>query len=289
MSTARSALSLLAACLGVFVKPAGVLVLALWLATWLAFAVGFALWFTPDQIRYFFPFLLFWLALLLPRRVVPFTSVAWVRQTVAVLLVAHLALIAATVLWPSPSEALQHLAGVTTEPSAYQEEMRLAGSLLGSLTPGGPARLVCCFSTDTPLQAFESAVLYHAQGKPGGKLSDDPVLVDRNPIDWVNGSVVELVVIPESRYVAIDAASQPKWMAGDSSTFVGEQRILEGFLSSLGPDQGIRRWGARGRVMVLEVVDKRALSSSLAAFMHTRDWRPFFRQANAAFIGPGPS
>ena len=259
------------------------------IGAWTAFVVGLWLAVPPMQIRYFFPFVLFWLTLLLPRLAETFESVQPARVTVSTLLTAHLVLMGIVILAPSSLRRLQTVAGVRTAPSAFVEDTALARSLsvaAAAMTPERP-RVAYIFQGHYGLGLFESEIIYRAAVKPGRRLSDPVALTPRGPMDWERGPVVKLSDLSESDYLVLNRRIEPSWLAhAEASTFAGEQDVLQAYFSSLGPADGVRPWGSTRLVAVLEVVDREAFTTKLETFVRSRTWRKFFLDANASVFAP---
>jgi hypothetical protein len=253
------------------------------IAAWTAFTLGLFLAVPPMQVRYFFPFVLFWLILLMPRVAIEFDTVRRSRRVVGAMLTAHVVLMATVASGPVRPRALQRLAGVQTEPSSFARDTALARSFMAAMTGSPRPRVAYIFQGNHGLSMFESEILYRVLVKPGRRLSEAAVLTQLTPMNWETGPVVKLADLRKSDYLVVNPQVGTTWLRHEEAlSSAEEQNVLQAYLLSLSTAQGIRRWDSTESVLVLEVVQRDALAANLDSFVRTRKWRKFFVDTNSS-------
>lgn len=255
-------------------------------------AVGFWFWIFASggvtQVRYFFPFPLMAIVVVIPVVFQVFAAVPSRLKFLLQLLLLVPAVNMMVMLWsPQPSPAWQKFSGVNLSTGLYRDEINQAKSLVDQLRKEGSSRALYSFYSDAATAAFESVGTFERVLHPS-----EPVFITRLPVDWQRPAVIRLDDMLTSEYVLFTPVRDPSAKAAllrltSPKNFGEEQLLFQAIFSDLTEAEGVRTV-SETKVRLLKIVNSRQLWTALEERLKKYSWRPVYVEANAGrWFGPG--
>lgn len=259
------------------VTAAGVIVVAgLWF--WLV-ATG------VTQIRYFFPFYLMAVTLLVPRlvRFLSHGGAVFARILTAFLCVPF-GILTILLIHPDPPLPWMRAMGVNLTTGAYGPEVAQAEELIGLASAARKDLTVYALSPDFGPGIFEGVGYYRGMTRPG-----EPTFRVRYPTDWIRDTTYRFPEILRCGFLLFKPVEvgdgEPFPQPGkEIPDFEAEKKLFGAWLREAGEAAGLRTLSETSLCLVL-IEDAGRFADALRVLLPRYSWRLVFREANGFDAG----
>ena len=263
---------------GVVDDPAATRVLGHFLAACFYIAVGLWFWLIwsggATEIRYFFPFALMAMVVILPPSLVLLDRLPHLRMLVRILSAAWACNLAVLLALPEPPMNWQRQTGINLASGLFLREIGLAKDFARHVQSSGREALVYSTFSSPGVSVIENELMFETQMNPAL-----PGVYVARPMDWRRPSTFRLEEILGADYILFNPFDRP--CPGRQATdFHCEIAAFNSSFATLAPDDGVETVFETSNCRLLRVVNAARLEESLDRLVKVLEWGQAFSDAN---------
>lgn len=232
-----------------------------------------------NQIRYFYPFMLMGIVLLIPVAIHVWKNSPYIINMLFLIVSLLPAInLAALLIQNSPSDSWQKVSGVNVSVGKGRDIAAQANEFIQKLRKHNIRPKLYSFSTGVPGAVFENIGMFEEMVRPV-----QPIFNVQRPIDWTRGFVVRRNEILASEYILIpkidEKTAQRQMMLRNINNFNDESNIFQAWLTGLDKRAGIQIISESSELRLLNIYDQSRFQEHLDKFIASRSWRREFIRA----------